>query len=251
MEYKTLKRKELEGLCKRDGIQGYSSCKNRGDLIILLEYHKTVKDLAESIKTLPFWYKIPEIKFSKFVFLIKDLYDILEDKKTYESIEDESYFTIQQALYGKTKEEIREERRVIQKDRAFTMALGRLHQSILGNLPGWKDLKVGHTSGCDIEKEDGTSYAEVKNNSNTMNSNGKKQNKTNLMKHKKLGKRVYTIIVNGNIKRKEDSDGIIEISAKEFCKEVTGRCDFTSDLNNTFKELFTRFKTYDSFIESL
>jgi Eco47II restriction endonuclease len=59
-----------------------------------------------------------------------------------------------------------ESKRQIQK--TLTNALGDFHQTVLGSVDGWTNLKTGHSTGLDLMKDDGTVFAEIKNKFNTL-----------------------------------------------------------------------------------
>ncbi len=57
-----------------------------------------------------------------------------------------------------------------QLDKTINNKIGEFHQLILGGVPGWQDLGVGHESEIDLAKEDNSMFIELKNKHNTMNS---------------------------------------------------------------------------------
>jgi len=59
-----------------------------------------------------------------------------------------------------------EAKRQIQK--TLTNALGDFHQTILGSVNGWTNLRTGHSTGLDLMKDDKTVFAEIKNKFNTL-----------------------------------------------------------------------------------
>ena len=120
-------------------------------------------------KTAPDWYKIPEINISIFIDLLKGIYEVLEEKNKPKSEEDVFARECWSSYYDITKEAVDEERKRVQKEKAFTMKLGDFHQDLMGSFSGWENYKKGHETGCDVGKIDGTCIAEIKNNKNTMN----------------------------------------------------------------------------------
>ena len=52
------------------------------------------------------------------------------------------------------------------------MIEGNIGQTVLGNAPGFEDLKTGHKTKCDVKKKDNSLLIEVKNKWNTCNSDG-------------------------------------------------------------------------------
>lgn len=54
-----------------------------------------------------------------------------------------------------------------QNDKTVGNWIGDFHQSLLGGVDGWKDLRRGHETGVDLMKEDETKFVELKNKHNT------------------------------------------------------------------------------------
>jgi hypothetical protein len=199
------------------------------------------------------WYKIPEIDIRIFVSLLKGLYEVLEEKNKPKSEEDVFARECWSSYYDITKEEVDEERKRVQKEKAFTMNLGYFHQDLMGSFSGWENYKKGHETGCDVGKTDGTCVAEVKNNKNTMNSSSQESVLNKLKRQKELGKRAILVIVNGGIPQKE-KDGILWMSGLDFYTELSGRAEFFDDLRLTLSYVFKNYKTYSSlttFLETL
>lgn len=204
-------------------------------------------------KTAPDWYKIPEINISIFIDLLKGIYEVLEEKNKPKSEEDVFARECWSSYYDITKEAVDEERKRVQKEKAFTMKLGDFHQDLMGSFSGWENYKKGHETGCDVGKIDGTCIAEIKNNKNTMNSSSQESVINKLKKQKELGKRAILVIVNGGIQQK-DKDGVIWMSGRDFYTELSGRIEFFDDLRLTLSHVFKNFKTYSSlttFLETL
>lgn len=211
-----------------------------------------INDLCEKFEKIQVkhdWYSIPEVGIDTFVPMVKSLYDVLISKK---SISKEDPFTkrIFMSFYDQTMSSWEEEHRKIQKERAFTMAMGMFHQKLMGSFDGWVNYGSGHESGCDIGRRDGTCVAEIKNNVNTMNSSSQASVIQKLKKQQEKGKKVYLIIVNGDISRKE-KEGIIWISGKDFYSEVSGNPHFMSNLLQTLEKMFSTYKTFKEVKDSL
>lgn len=190
------------------------------------------------------WYKIPEINYEMFLSLSKPLYEILEGKKSPKSEPDVFAKECLKSFKDQSEDDWKKYHRSIQIERTWTMEWGKFHQNLMGSFPGWNNYKQGHETGCDIGKEDGTCVAEIKNNTNTMNSDSLKSVQRKLNKQKELGKRVILIVVNGDI-RHRNIDGIEWMSGRQFYEEVTGRASFWSDLLYTATYCFKTFKTFD------
>ena len=190
------------------------------------------------------WYKLnPHITLACFVECMKRLYSIIEGKnKSYSKIDPFVKVTMD-GHFGKDKYELH--RKMAEIEKATTMAWGDFHQCLMGSFKDWSNFKTGHDTGCDIGKEDNSCVAEIKNNTNTMNSSSKESVLAKLKKQVVLGKRALLIIVNGDIKKKTDSNGIEWISGKDFYTEVSDSPTFMDDLLKTVEECFQRFKTFE------
>lgn len=62
---------------------------------------------------------------------------------------------------------------IIKRRQLINMAIGNMHQSMMGYLPGCTNLRTGHKSKMDIHVSCTNIYIELKNRSNTMNSDSK------------------------------------------------------------------------------
>ena len=204
----------------------------------------------EEKEAIPGFYKIPEIPCDAFLTEIKRMYSVLEEKSKSTSEYNLFAQTIQESYYGQTTEEWSRLQEMIQRERAFRMALGEFHQNMMGSFPGWMNYKRGHSTGCDIGTVDETCVVEIKNNENTMNSSSKESVFNKLRKQKEQGKRAILVIVN-RVAKKEEKNGIEIIGGREFYEELSGRSDFMDDLLSTMKSVFTHYKMYDALRESL
>ena len=129
------------------------------------------------------------------------------------------------------------------------MALGNFHQALLGECDGWENLKKGHITKCDVLKADGTSILEVKNRSNTCNSDSGKSVNEKLIKQLENGVETVALVQVNCPGGKVDRSGIdprIKVwSGEEAYAIVSGRETFFEDLKATFVDTFKMFKTYD------
>jgi hypothetical protein len=198
----------------------------------------------------PPWYKIHEIPKETFLALVNPLYDILECKKISKSEPDPFAQEVWKSFHNMTSEDWENDHKKIRSERAWTMALGDFHQGLMGSFPGWTNHGRGHATGCDIGKEDNTCVAEVKNNTNTMNSGSKESVLKKLKRQTELGKRGLLIIVNGDT-TSSVKDGIETISGRRFYEELSGRTNFMDDLLTTLNQAVVHYKTFDSLKASL
>jgi hypothetical protein len=197
------------------------------------------------ISIYPSWYKIPEINKETYLSLVKPLYEIYEGKKLSKSEPDMFAQQGWISFYNMKSEEWHHEHKKTQIERASTMAWGDFHQNLMGSFPGWINYKKGHITGCDIGNENNTCVAEIKNNTNTMNSSSKESVLKKLKKEKDLGKRALLVIINGDIKQSV-KDGIETISGRQFYGELSGRPNFMDDILSTTNETFNKYKTFEA-----
>jgi len=242
---------ELEIVFKNNENSGFSKNKSISQLHTIIDDFNKHTAIINSLKVLPYWYKIPEYDINKFMSYIKSLYDIYENKKIYKSEIDLFGIEGSASFYEMTIDDIIKKREIEQKDRALAMARGLFHQNLMFGFNGWENFKSGHITGCDGGTKDGTIICEVKNNINTMNSSSLTSVINKLKKQIELGKQAILVIVNGDIKPKIDINGIKWISGKDFYTELSGRNDFWDSLLDTYKYLLKNFKTYNSIIEHL
>jgi hypothetical protein len=207
-------------------------------------------NVENGVELAPDWFRIPEIRIGRYLILIKPLYDILEGKKVSKSEYDPFAQEGWMHFYGMTPDDLEREHKKIQIERTWTMAWGNFHQATMGSFPDWNNYKQGHVTGCDIGKKDDTCVAEVKNNTNTMNSDSKKSVLKKLKKQKDLGKRAVLVRINGDTKHCE-KDGIETISGREFYEELSGRATFMDDLLSTTNETFKQYKTFEALKSAL
>ena len=194
---------------------------------------------------LPSWYTIPEVHPLVLLKYIKTLYDILEGRNKSKSTLDPFAKDCWKRFYNSTEEEWQSQNKIVQKNRSWTMAWGTFHQNIMGSFPGWENYGRGHTTGCDIGKNDGSDVREIKNGKTSMNSGGKESVNNKLKKQITLGKKVVIVIVNYNFPTKND-DGITWMSGNKCYQELSGRPDFMDCLKDTVTECFAKFETYES-----
>ena len=200
-------------------------------------YSYTISTLTMS------WYRIPQVPLEKVVELLKKQYDILEGKHKSSTKVDKFARDTYIAFHNITKEEYDRLHTIPQQIRAFSMVWGDFHQQLIGCISTWETLKKGHATGCDNISKDGKCIAEVKNNTNTMNSSSQKSVIEKLQIQHKLGKRALLVVMNGDIPSKI-GDGVEWINGKDFYAEISGSPTFFDDLHSTVVHIFKHYKTY-------
>jgi hypothetical protein len=150
-------------------------------------------------------------------------------------------------FYDQTNNDWLKNQKIIQKERAWTMSMGYLHQNLMGDgFEGWETYDNGHETGCDTGSKDGKVVTEIKNNVNTMNSSQTEAVYNKLKKQVDLGKRSLLVIVNGDIEKETLSNGIERISGRDFYAELSGNPAFYDNLVECIGIIFKEFKTYDA-----
>jgi len=91
---------------------------------------------------------------------------------------------------------------IAHESRAKSMREGEIAQVLIGNFPGWKDLKIGDNSGCDCIKTDNSVIIEIKNKYNTMNSSSRYAVLYKLAKYKQLNPNTKCILGIVNAKKR-------------------------------------------------
>jgi hypothetical protein len=136
---------------------------------LLINRHKIVK--IQSLFRMRKWY------LSIALNIIKKLKD--NDKKK------ETPYTHEPTVFGDNSKEFIEKQRIAHEVRVKQMKEGLVAQILIGNWPGWQDLKTGDISKLDCRRSDGTIIMEIKNKYNTCNSGSGTSVQDNLANYKK------------------------------------------------------------------
>lgn len=132
--------------------------------------------------------------------------------------------------------------------------MGDFHEELAGKLPGWKTLKNGDESGCDVMKEDGTEFQEWKNRDNTMNSSSASSVIAKLKKLAAEGKKAVLVEVNcpaGKVCRFGAPPEVEVLNGQQAYARVSGRETFFLDLKSTLAYVFKNFKTFDALMKGI
>lgn len=195
------------------------------------------------------WYKIAEVPVDVFVKCIKPFYDVLEERNVGKGGDDRFLRTILVSHGDLTDEQWITSEKARRYTKSLEGKMGDFHEELAGKLPGWKTLKVGDPSGCDVMKEDGTEYQEWKNRDNTMNSSSASAVVAKLKKLADQGKKVVLVEVNcpkGKVCRFGAPPEIEVLNGEQAYARVSGRESFFDDLNTTLAYVFKTFKTYEA-----
>lgn len=200
----------------------------------------------------PDWYQIPEIPFDKYVECCKSLYSIIEKNKTNTGNDDPFLKNIVKASVGITDEDWNKTEKQRRYYQALSMKMGDFHEELAGKFNGWKTLKVGHSSGCDVMKEDETEFMEWKNRDNTMNSSSASSVIKKLSKLYEQDKKVFLVLVNVSKKtvpRFGAPDYIHILNGQQAYEYLSGRKTFFNHLLKTITHTFTLCATYKELLK--
>lgn len=201
-----------------------------------------------ALKSIPAWYTLCEIPFKAYVKALKPIYDVLEHKNNSKGEDDiflKSIIISHSGLKQADWEAAEQQRRY---EKALQMKLGDFHEELMGSFAGYVNLPLGHETGCDVMKVDGTEVWEIKNRDNTMNSGSAKTVIDKLIVQKNAGKRAVLVLVNcdrATPPRFGAPTGIDVLSGHRAYTELSGRTSFFSDLNKVLAATFSAFKEYE------
>lgn len=126
---------------------------------------------------------------------------------------------------------------IVNLKRSISHHLGDFWQKILGDTPGWRDLGIGDTTGCDLINEENMIVIELKNRMSTMNSSSKSAVFSKLQKQQEYGYTGVLGIINGNPKKSVDKrSGVTVATGEELFKIVCG------NTNNLFTDVMDAVK---------
>ena len=192
-------------------------------------------------------YKIPEIPKAGFLRAVKPLYDVLEDKKKPTGGDDVFLKAIMAAHTGMTPEQWAAAEAARRHQKVLEMKMGDFHEEILGLFAGYRNLPLGHDSGCDVMKEDGSQFLEVKNRDNTMNSGSAESVVRKLTALADAGKQAILVLINCKAKkapRFKAPESVGVLTGREAYAKLSGRETFFDDLNATLSWCFATYKTH-------
>lgn len=189
------------------------------------------------------WYKTPEIPLNAFLEAIRPVY---EAKNIKQRSGTEDVFL--RSMIGMDDDAWNERVQWERQKKALTMSMGYFHQRLLGSFEGWKCLKNGHATGCDVSNQTETEFWEVKNADNTMNSDSSKSVIRKLLHIASAGHKACLVLVNCSkqtVPRFQAPESIEVISGCTAYARLSGRASFFDDLAQTIQECMRRFPTLD------
>ncbi len=198
-------------------------------------------------RILPDWYKTPEVTVKDFIACCEPIYKVLEEQNKSKTVEDPFLKAILSSYMPDFDWEVAEKARLKQK--VLEMKMGNFHEELLGKLPGWETLPVGHKTGMDVRKLDDSVFLEVKNKYNTCNADGLKQVNEKLARLRATGKRAIFVQVNcpdGEVCRSYAPPETEILNGKQIYSLVSGRESFYADLLTTVTHIFAHYETLAS-----
>lgn len=195
------------------------------------------------------WYRIKEIALKDYVACLKDVYAVLEHKHKSKGCDDVFLRTIMAAHSGMSAEAwaAAEEQRRYEK--ALTMKMGDFHEELAGKFPGYKTLKRGDETGCDVQKLDGSEIWEFKNRDNTMNSGSAESVVAKLVAEIAKGKKAFLVLVNcekKTVPRLGAPASVTVLNGRQAYEYLSKRPTFFDDLQATLGYTFAHYPTYAS-----
>jgi hypothetical protein len=258
-DYTKMTKSQLNELCKERRISNYSKLNKQGviDLLTAAELPTVKNQRIQNVKDvppvkiemskIPEWYKIPEILPSDFVKCCTDIFTLLEGKHESKSTEDPFLKAVMMGQYGMTEAEWHTAEQVRLKQKVLEMKMGDFHEELMGKFSGYQTLPNGHSTGCDVQKNDETVIFEVKNRDNTVKGSDGKHIITLLKKHKDTGKKaIFAQIIcpGGKVNRYGASSDIDVWNGNQTYAYLSGRESFFSDLLITVQYTFSNYKTF-------
>jgi hypothetical protein len=142
----------------------------------------------------------------------------------------------------KKAEQIRLNQKVLE------MKMGDFHEELMGKFPGYETLPLGHITGCDVRKKDGTELFEVKNRQNTVKGSDGKHIINMLKNHKNAGVNLCAMVQincpNGKVNRFGAPPEIVVWNGVQTYTHLSGRTSFFHDLLHTVNYISEHFKTF-------
>lgn len=124
--------------------------------------------------------------------------------------------------------------------RSISQNLGDFWQRVLGDVPDWENLGIGHETGCDLINEKTKTVIELKNKWNTMNSSSRTAIIDKLVKQKEKG---YTgiigIINDKTVQGKVSTDKKSGITIASGAKLFELVCGY-----NAYEDVMKNFEEY-------
>ena len=237
-------------ICKQEG-HNKRSCKTMTTPVSApkIEAETDIKvepQVKVEMSRFPKWYCIPEIPPSDFILCCEPIYFVLEEKNESKSSEDPFLKAVLMGKYSMTNEQWQIAEKTRLKQKVLEMKMGDFHEKLIGKFPEYETLPTGHSTGCDVQKKDGSVIIEVKNRYNTVKGSDGKHIITLLKKHRDAGKKAIFAQINcpkGKVNRFGASAEMDIWNGQQVYAFLSGREDFFDDLLKTTQYVFNNYKS--------
>lgn len=195
---------------------------------------------------IPWWYRIKEISRSDFINCCKPIYSVLEEKNESKSSEDPFLKAVLMGQYNMTNNQWQSAEEARLKQKVLEMKMGDFHEELMGKFSEYETLPTGHSTGCDVQKKDGSVIIEVKNRDNTVKGSDGKHIIDLLKRHKDNGKKAIFAQINcpkGKVKRFGASAEMDIWNGQQVYAFLSGRESFFDDLQKTVQYVFYNYKS--------
>jgi len=192
------------------------------------------------------WYRIREIRISEYIACLKPIYMVLEKSHVSSGSDDKFMKTILASYSNMTPEQWEAAESNRRHEKALSMKMGDFHEELIGKLPGYTTLPLGHPSGVDVKGKD-RDMIEVKNRDNTLNSDSAKSVIAKLEKLMDNGYRAILVYINSDKKRLprfKAPERITIVNGRQIYAYASGRETFYDDLMKTMEYTFRHYSTY-------
>ena len=195
------------------------------------------------------WYRIPEIACKDYVGCLRGIYTVLEGKHASKGCDDVFMRSILAAHAGMDAKAWAAAEAQRRYEKALTMKMGDFHEELAGKFPGYRTLKTGDETGCDVQKIDGSEIWEFKNRDNTMNSSSAESVVAKLVAEVAKGKKAFLVLVNcekKTVPRLGAPASVTVFNGRQAYEYLSKRPSFFDDLQATLAYTFAHYPTYAS-----
>ena len=199
-------------------------------------------------------YKIPEITFKDYVGCLKGIYSVLEGKHASKGSDDVFMRSIMAAHSGMDAKSWAAAEAHRRYEKALSMKMGDFHEELAGKFPGYKTLKLGDETGCDVQKLDGSEIWEFKNRDNTMNSSSAESVVAKLAAEAAKGKKAFLVLINcekKTVPRLGAPASVTVLNGRQAYEYLSKRASFFDDLQATLAYTFAHYPTYASLVATV
>lgn len=168
-QYSKLTVKQLVQLCKEHSLP-YSK-KKKNELVTLLSNVKQENNLSPRVVEKEL--SKEELYFQHIRNVIKDVFEKSKNEDMLEDILLSDYIKKNQSSFN-----------IVKNIKQLQMKIGYIWQCVIGDYPGFENLKQGHSTGLDVLCKERKFVMEIKNRFNTDNQSARNSNYNKLIKFK-------------------------------------------------------------------